>query len=142
MDASKILLVICAFALIVCLTLCITTLAVLRNAVAENGTLQSEATALVERLDGCVERLDGYTPEAEDGSIEVSGGADTSKVEKSFCLRESNGSIGVYTTDGYLIKVLDVSPSTLPKAAREALQKGITVGSWEELIGMIQDYTS
>ena len=142
MDASKILLVICAFALIVCLTLCITTLAVLRNAVAENGTLQSEATALVERLDGCVERLDGYTPEAEDGSIEVSGGADTSKVEKGFCLRESNGSIGVYTTDGYLIKVLDVSPSTLPKTAREALQKGITVGSWEELIGMIQDYTS
>ena len=140
MDASKILLVICAFALIVCLTLCITTLAVLRNAVAENGTLQSEATVLVEKLDGCVERLDGYTP--EDGSIEVSGGAETSKKETGFCLRENNGSIGVYTIDGYLIKILDVSPSTLPKAAREALQKGVTVGSWEELIGLMQDYTS
>ena len=140
MDASKILLVICAFALIVCLTLCITTLAVLRNAVAENGTLQSEATVLVERRDGCVERLDGYT--SEDGSIEVSGGADTSKKENGFCLRENNGSIGVYTIDGYLIKILDVSPSTLPKAAREALQKGVTVGSWEEMIGLMQDYTS
>ena len=140
MDASKILLVICAFALIVCLTLCITTLAVLRNAVAENGTLQSEATVLVERLDGCVERLDGYT--SEDGSIEVSGGAEASKKETGFCLRENNGSIGVYTIDGYLIKILDVSPNTLPKAAREALQKGVTVGSWEELIGLMQDYTS
>ena len=141
MDTSKILLIICAFALIVCLTLCITTLAVLRNAVAENGTLQSEATVLVQKLDECVDRLDEVTPE-QNASIEVSGGTDTTDTAEGFCLRESNGSIGVYTTDGYLVKLLDVSVSTLPFAARQALQKGITVGSWEELIGLIQDYTS
>ena len=141
MDASKILLIICAFALIVCLTLCITTLAVLRNAVSENGSLQGEASVLVQKLDECVERLDEFTPAPND-SIAASGTTDTTNTTQGFCLRESNGALGIYTADGYLVKTLDVSINTLPSAARDALRKGITVGSWEELIELIQDYTS
>lgn len=141
MDASKILLVICAFALIVCLTLCITTLSVLRNAVAENGTLQSDANALVGELTSCVEQLNEYIDTSD--SIEVSVGTDTKgTTDGGFCMRDTNGTVGIYTSDGYLVKLLDVSVSTLPPAAREALAKGITVGSWEELISLIQDYTA
>lgn len=141
MDASKILLVICAFTLIVCLTLCITTLAVLRNAVAENGVLQTEANTLVEKLDGCVDRLDD-TLSKDSESIEVSGGTNGPDTANGFCLREKDGKIGIYTADGYLVKQLDLSIKTLPKEVREALKAGISVGSWEELLALIADYTS
>ena len=141
MDASKILLVICAFTLIVCLTLCITALAVLRNAVAENSVLQSEASVLVEQLDGFVERIEGVSESGGDGSIEV-GGKEPSLSASGFCLRETNGKIGVYTADGYLVKLLEVSVSTLPKAARDALKEGICAASWEELLALIADYTA
>ena len=140
MDSSKILLIICAFVLIVCLTLCITTLSVLRHAVAENGTVQQTAATLIEELESCVEKLNGSLE--KDDSVEVSVGKDQDGgASDGFRLCEVNGKIGVYTSDGHLIKLLDIAVSTLPSAAREALAQGITFQSWQELASLIQDYT-
>ena len=56
------------------------------------------------------------------------------------CIRESDGKIGVYTEDGFLIRTIDISIQTLPEADREALSQGITVNSWRELISLIEDF--
>ena len=141
MDISKLLAVLCCFVLIVCLTLSITTLVVLRNAVAENGALQNEAEALVAELNGCVDVLN-QSIEQENSVPTVSDTAQTDVLSDAFCIREVNGTIGVYTSDGYLIRLLEVNVDTLPQKDREALKKGIVINSWRELIAIIQDYTA
>lgn len=139
MDTSKILTILCCFILIVCLTFCITALVVLRNAVDESGTVQSRATELVQQLNSCMEVMKNMNGTGD--SVQVS--TNTAQSEKlTFCVRESNGKIGIYTADGLLLKVLDVAVETLPEADREALKNGITVASWQELISLIQDFTS
>lgn len=141
MDISKLLAVLCCFVLIVCLTLSITTLVVLRNAVAENGALQNEAEALVAELNGCVDVLNQSI--AQDNSVPtVNDTAQADVLSDAFCIREVNGKIGVYTSDGYLIRLLEVNVDTLPQKDREALKKGIVINSWRELIAIIQDYTA
>ena len=56
------------------------------------------------------------------------------------CIRASDGKIGVYTEDGFLIRTIDVSIDTLPESDREALKTGITINSWRELIALIEDF--
>jgi hypothetical protein len=141
MDISKLLAVLCCFVLIVCLTLSITTLVVLRNAVAENGALQNEAEALVAELNGCVDVLN-QSIEQETSVPTVNDTTKTDVLSDAFCIREVNGKIGVYTSDGYLIRLLEVNVDTLPQKDREALKKGIVINSWRELIAIIQDYTA
>lgn len=141
MDISKLLTVLCCFVLIVCLTLSITTLIVLRNAVAENSVLQKEAEALVAELDGCVDVLN-QNISVEDSLPTSTEPSTTDAPSESFCVREVNGKIGVYTSEGYLIRLLDVAVETLPQADREALKSGILVSSWQELIAVMQDYSA
>ena len=141
MDTAKMLMILCCFVLIVCLTLCISTLVVLRNAIEENGAVQSNAKELVSELDGCVANLNEAI--VKDDSISASADAEKEDgLYSAFCVRESNGLIGVYTSDGTLLKLLDVSVDSLPQADREALAKGITVNSWRELISLMQDYAA
>ena len=132
---------ICAFVLVVCLTLSITTLTVLRNAMEENDSLQEEAAALVGNLNTCIGEMnemlvDDSIPTGSDTSIPSN--TDTDR----FCIRAINGQIGIYTTDGYLVRLLDVSVDTLPQKDRDALNEGILVNSWRDLIAIIQDYTA
>ena len=141
MDTSKLMTLICAFVLVVCLTLSITTLTVLRNAMEENGSLQEEAAALVGNLNTCIGEMnemlvDDSIPTGSDTSIPSN--TDTDR----FCIRAINGQIGIYTTDGYLVRLLDVSVDTLPQKDRDALNEGILVNSWRDLIAIIQDYTA
>ena len=138
MDTSKILLLLCCFVLIVCLTLSISTLVVLRNAIDENNSVQNDAMELVSELDGCVNDLNAVIQE---NSIPVSGTTADSK-DILFWIRESEGKIAIYTADHYLIKVLDISVETLPPADREALSNGIGISSWQEALKLLQDYTS
>ena len=138
MDVSKILTVLCCFILIVCFTLCISTLVVLRNAIDEHAAVQSSAQGLVESLDACVADLNEAM--TKDDSVSASADANKNPSLLSFVLKESNGKIAVYASDGTLLKLLDVSVSSLPKAERDALAKGITVSSWKELIAILQDY--
>ena len=141
MDASKILMILCCFVLTVCLTLCISTLVVLRNAIAENGTVQNDAKELVSELDGCVAELNEAI--TKNDSISASVNTDqTSGITGGFLIRESNGVIGVYSADGTLLRLLDISVNSLPAADREALAKGIKVNSWRELIALMQDYAA
>lgn len=142
MESSKILTVLCAFVLVVCLVLSITTLTVLRNAVEENDALQEDAAALVGNLNACVEDLNAALEESDSIPTSSDTSTPTDTLADSFCVREVNGKIGVYTSDGYLVHLLDVSVDTLPAADREALSAGICVGSWRELIAIIQDYTA
>ena len=139
MDTSKILLILCCFVLTVCLTLSISTLVVLRNAIEEHGAVQKHAQGIVETLDACVNDLNELT--TKDPSISASADPDKDSSKLSFVLRETDGKIGVYSSAGDLLKLLSLSVDCLPKADRDALQKGITVNSWRELIAWIQDYT-
>ena len=141
MDISKLLSILCCFILTVCLTLCISTLVVLRNAIDENSAVNGEAEALVDKLDGCIDELNEAITQKDSVSASVDTDTDVN-IEGGFFLRESNGVIGVYTTDGTLLHLLDVSVNTLPSADREALKKGIKVSSWRELISLIQDYAA
>lgn len=141
MDTSKLLAILCCFVLIVCLVLSISTLVVLRNAIAENEVLQNDAKELVSELDGYVEELNQSKP--SDDSISASVNTDQNGTKwDSFCIKETNGQIGIYASDGTLLKVLDISVSALPPADRDALAKGIQINSWRELIALVQDYTA
>ena len=141
MDASKILMILCCFVLTVCLTLCISTLVVLRNAIAENGTVQNDAKELVSELDGCVAELNETI--TKNDSISASVNTDQNDgITGGFLIRESNGMVGVYSVDGTLLRLLDISVNSLPAADREALAKGIKVNSWRELIALMQDYAA
>ncbi|MBQ7391919.1 MAG: hypothetical protein IJV73_04470 [Clostridia bacterium] len=57
MDITKIFAVLCGFLLIICLTLSITCLVVMRNTVQETSVWQDRAESLVNELDGCVEAM-------------------------------------------------------------------------------------
>ena len=60
---------------------------------------------------------------------------------QEFCVREADGTVAIYTGDGYLVRYLDVEVSLLPKEDQDALKKGILLSSWKELLALIEDYT-
>ncbi len=134
MDTSKILIILCCFILIVCLTLAISTLTLLRNTVDESRTVQEDAAELVGKMELLAEFL-------TENSIPVAGTPEESGAS-GFYLTEINGNVGIYTSDGYLLKILDINPDALPPADREALADKIPLASWRELISWVQDYTS
>ena len=140
MDITRIFTVICSFILIVCLTMCISTLVVLRNSIAEHEAVKEDAVELVESLDQSLESMKDMI-DKYDQSVSVSVDSDkTNEQDAHFMIREVNGKIGVFTVDGVLLKVLEVSIDMLPQKDRELLADGITVGSWKELIAILQDF--
>ena len=58
----------------------------------------------------------------------------------SCVLRVENGKIGIFTPDGYFIRLLDVDIRTLPESDLAALKDGIIVTSRAELLERIQDF--
>lgn len=140
MDFSKLMAVISAFVLIVCLVLSITTLVVLRNAVAENGLIQEDAKSLIGELNTSVDRLESTTNSQLENTTdeELPVNADTER----FTIREYEGKIAIFTEDGRMLHWLDVDLSLLPKNEREALAEGIEVKSRASLLSYLQDYTS
>ena len=141
MDTTKIMTALCAFILLVCLVLCITTLIILRNAVEEHRAIQTGAQTLVEELDRSldewsekIEQDDASPPNTEEIPTEGNALSDT------IYLRTTGNKIGVFTKEGSLIRVLEVNPNTLPKRERDALREGIEIHSWEELLSLIRDY--
>ena len=128
MTMTRAALLVCLCLLAVCLLLAIGSLAALQKAVRETETIREDAAALVAELD-----IKRKLWEDETQAVGVT-------LPEAICLRENGGKIGVYTVDGILIRIVDVDVSTLPKADRLALQEGITVNSWSELMALIQDY--
>ena len=138
MDTSRFFLILCAFLLLVCLTFSITALISLRNVIAENRALQNETIVLIEKV------------KQENTTVKDSVSVSTDKEQPSpendrkdgYCMKSVSGIIGVYTTEGEPIRVLHTNVSLLPYADREALEKGIVVETWKEMLTLIQDYTN
>ena len=142
MDATKIFTVLCAFLLIICLTLSITALIVMRHAV-------DESEAWLERAEIMVGKFDVLTQELETESDSIPSSTDTEApsteadvLYQRFCIKAAGEKIGVYTEEGYLVRMLDVALQTLPEGKQAALADGIFVSSWRELIEQIQDLES
>ena len=63
--------------------------------------------------------------------------------KRMYVLGVKDGKITVYAADGYnVIEVLDTYVYSLPLSDREAIAEGINVYSVNELISLIEDYTS
>ena len=138
MDITKLFALLCGFLLIICLTLSITCLVVMRNAVEESSLWQTRAQALVNELDGCVQAM----KEMETQDLPVIA-PDTNEQENShtrYRIRLDGDRIGVYDSDGYLIQHADLLATLLPPPERQRLQEGIWVDSWEKVGRLLQDY--
>ncbi len=135
MDISRIISVSCVFLLALCLILSICVMSFLKNAVTESTQACLEVQELLETVSTHVE-----TPShtAEDTMVDSS--IPTDVLYHQFCMRESNGKIAIYTSDGYLVKTLDLVVDTLPEADQSALREGISVSSWREVLALIQDF--
>jgi hypothetical protein len=138
MDITKIFTILCGFLLIICLTLSITCLVVMRNAVDETSFWQDRAEELVGELGGCVQAMKDM--ESEDVPVIAPEETDKEKESTRYCLRLDGDSIGIYDTDGYLIKNLHTSVSILPQKEREKLTAGIWTESCGEMQKLVQDY--
>ena len=138
MDITKIFAILCGFLLIICLTLSITCLVVMRNAVEETTVWQDRAEALVNELDGCVEAMKNI--EEEDVPVLAPEEDAKSETNTRYCLRLNGDSIGIYDADGFLIERLQTNPILLPAKERELLSDGIWVESWKDLQKLIQNY--
>lgn len=138
MDITKIFAVLCGFLLIICLTLSITCLVVMRNTVQETSVWQDRAESLVNELDGCVEAMKNI--ENEDLPVLAPEENEQNEQKTRYCLRLDGDSIGVYDADGYLMKRLETLVSLLPPKEREQLASGIWVESWAQMQKLIQDY--
>ena len=142
MDISKFFAIIGSFLLIVCLTLSITTLVVLRNAIDENEQMQGNAAQLIDQLNASVNRFDTTVNADVTDSEDTLEDLPTNAKTEQFWVREYNGKIAVYNTEGNMIHWADTNVSLLPAKDREALAAGIEVESMERLIALLEDYTS
>ena len=138
MDVTKIFAILCGFLLIICLTLSITCLVVMRNAVDETSVWQGRAEALVNELGGCVAAM----KETENQDIPVLAPNEDEKEEMQtrYCLRLEGDSLGIYDADEYLVRQLETTVTLLPIQERDTLRKGIWVASWGEMQKLIQNY--
>ena len=65
------------------------------------------------------------------------------KHERMYVLGVKDGKLTIYAADGYnVIEVLDTYVYSLPLSDREAVSNGINVYSVNELISLLEDYTS
>ena len=138
MDITKIFAILCGFLLIICLTLSITCLVVMRNAVEETAVWQDRAEALVNELDGCVEAMKNI--EEEDVPVLAPEEDAKSETNTRYCLRLNGDSIGISDADGFLIERLQTNPILLPAKERELLSDGIWVESWKDMQELAQNY--
>ena len=142
MDHTKLMTILCAFLLLVCLVLSIIALTVMRNAVEESRGLREKTHLLLKALEDSVEAMAALDRETETEEAPLPPASD--KEETPFfdglIVRIENGHVGVYTKGGELLRVLDIDPSALPKKDRDLLEAGIEIGSWKELLALIRDY--
>lgn len=140
---SKILNILCAFLLTVCLCISVTTLCALRNALDENQQLHEKAEQLLRELDQSVLVMNAIA-EAPTEEQEPPKALPTveSQTQTVYRVCSVGQSIGIYTADGKLIQTVNVNPKTLPSDMQQLLRDGIEFSSWEELTSLLQDLTS
>lgn len=80
---------------------------------------------------------------AEPSSTEPPVEDAVSPVTRMYVLGEKDGKIAVFAADGYtVVDILDTYIYSLPVTDREAIRAGVSVYSVNELVSLIQDYTS
>lgn len=67
--------------------------------------------------------------------------SDTTNQETSYIVKSHKGKIGIFSSNGDLIRIIDVYINTLPIADREMLEEGINIKNVDELRDIIEDYT-
>ena len=139
MNTAKIFAAVCALILAVCLTLSITALTALRNAVDESKQAQQEAECLMEELNESLGRLEIAVDKETDATSELPVNAEE---PQTYVIRSCNGKIAIYTSSGSMLDWIDVHVDLLPKSDQEALATGIEVDSLEALWSLLMDYAS
>ncbi len=132
MESYRILSVILLLLLSVCLICSVASLTVLRRTVKEADSIRSEAESLLEELKKPTEEPVESDTDQDSIAVDV--------LCQSFCMRENGGKIAIYTADGELVRILDLAVDTLPERDRIALQNGISLSSWKEVLALIEDY--
>ena len=138
MDITKIFAILCGFLLVICLTLSITCLVVMRNAVEETSVWQGRAESLVNELGGCIATMKEV--ENEDVAVIAPEEEEKSAPANRYCLRLVDDRIGIYDADGFLIEELQMQTSLLPPSERQVLLAGIWAKSWADVQKLVQDY--
>ena len=146
MNIWKILTALCGMSLVLTILFAVSTRAALKETISEADRARENAESVLAKLRRESETADSIptqaTPidpsDATAGSTVQTPAAKPS--EKVFFLRSCDGRIGVFTKEGYLIRTLDVDVRTLTSADRAALESGIRVESWNELVARIEDY--
>lgn len=130
-DISAMVAVLCVFLLALCLVLSISTLTVLRRTVEESNAALLEAHAYLRAWEDSLS-----PPQAmpEDTAVNAS------PAKTGYWIRAIHHRVAVYTADGELVYLTDISPALLPKADRDALQEGIYTATWGEMRELITDY--
>ena len=136
MDITKTFTILCAILLLICLVLTVTTLIIMRQTLDKSLAFQSAVLAM-HTIPPTLE-----TPKDTTHDDPPPADVEADVLYNRFTLKEHNGQIGVYSEEGYLIRTFQISVSTLPREAREALKKGVTFHSWRELLQLIEDYES
>ncbi len=137
MDASRILITICGFALSVCLFFSIGALSSLRHAIAESHAVKKEAEELVDKLENRLEVPEQAGTEDKQESLPTVKEEPT-KQEYRICAVDRV--IGVYNENGELLRILDIPIDSLPSSDRKMLQTGIQADSWQAVESYLQDY--
>ncbi len=140
MDSAKFFTYLSILLLLICLSLCLTSVIVLRNAVAEGQAWQKKAEALAVELNDCIAVLNPNIESEAPPDEEEPPTTDADILCQRFLVRENGGRIGVFTEDGYLVRMIDCKVEMLPKREREALKNGISIDSWSELVEYLQNY--
>jgi len=63
------------------------------------------------------------------------------KESTGYLVKEYEGQIGIFSSDGKLLEILDTYVKTLPEADRSLLGEGIWVETRAELNSLIEDYS-
>ena len=69
--------------------------------------------------------------------------SDSETVEEStgWLVREHEKKIGVFSSDGVLLELLEIYTNTLPQADQRLLREGISVQTRSDLYSLIEDYS-
>ena len=78
----------------------------------------------------------------EDADTQYNEGTDTSpSQDETYTVREYFGRIGIFKSDGALMRVLEVYVKTLPEADKRLLGEGFEIVGKKQLNSIIEDYT-
>ena len=78
----------------------------------------------------------------EDTDTQYNEGTDTSPYQdETYTVREYFGRIGIFKSDGALMRVLEVYVKTLPEADKRLLGEGFEIVGKKQLNSIIEDYT-